>query len=93
MGNPGVVIIAVLAVGLLFVLLPWAAHIFGRYRAPRAVRCPETGTNAWVEVDALHAALTAAGGAPRLRARGCSLWADRGACAVTCLRSGEATSA
>ena len=93
MDSPGIVLIAVLAVGIFFVLLPWMGHIFARYRAPRAVRCPETGTKAWVEVDALHAALTAACGAPRLRARECSLWADRGACAVSCLRPREARSA
>ena len=86
MSNPEVVIIAVLAVGMLFVLFPWMTHVFAHFRAPRAVRCPETGTKAWVEIDASHAALTAAFGEPRLRARECSLWAERGPCALSCLR-------
>lgn len=90
MSEPGIVIVAVLAVGMLYVLLPWTGHIFARHRAPRAVRCPETGTKAWVEIDALHAAWTAACGAPRIRARECSLWADRGGCALSCLHPPQA---
>ena len=86
MSSPGFVIVAVLAVAILYVLLPWVAHIFARYRAPRAVRCPEMDTKAWVEIDARHAALTAALGRPRLRLRECSLWVQRGPCALTCLR-------
>lgn len=90
MSNPEFVIVAVLAVGILFVLLPLGAHTFARYRAPRALRCPEADTKAWVEIDARYAALTAALGKPRLRLRECSLWADRGACAQSCLRVPEA---
>ena len=90
MSGPWILIGAILAVGVLYVLLPWMAHIFARYRAPRALRCPETGTKAWVEIDASHAALSAAFGEPDLRARGCSLWADRGACAEACLKPPEA---
>ena len=90
MSNPWIVIAAILAVGLLYVLLPWVAHVFARYRRPRLVRCPETGTKAWVEIDAPHAALTAAIGAPQVRAKECSLWADRGACAEECLKPDRA---
>ena len=86
MSNPAWLILAILALGMLYVILPWVAHVFARYRRPRLVRCPETGTKAWVEIDAPHAALTAAFGAPDVRTKECSLWADRGACAEECLK-------
>jgi hypothetical protein len=85
MNNPALVILGILALAAVYVLFPWVAHIFDCYRRPRLVRCPEAGTKAWVEIDARHAALTAAFGAPRVRPRECSLWEQRGPCAMGCL--------
>jgi hypothetical protein len=90
MSYPWILIFAILALGIAYVLFPWMAHVFARYRRPRLLRCPETGTKAWVEVDAPHAALTAAFGKPDVRAKECSLWADRGACAESCLKPDQA---
>lgn len=86
MNNPGILIGAILALAGLYVLLPRAAHIFGRYREPRALQCPDTGTKADVSIDASRAALTSAFGRPKLRASGCSLWPARRDCAERCLQ-------
>ncbi len=86
MSNPGIVIIAILAVASLYVLLPRVAHIFARYRDARDVPCPETGTMADITIDASRAAFTSALGRPRLRVQRCSLWPARRGCGETCLR-------
>jgi hypothetical protein len=49
------------------------------------ITCPETGKPAAVEVDARHAAATAALGKPRLRLRDCSRWPERQGCGQECL--------
>jgi len=90
MSAVGILIVAIVAVGALFVLLPLGAHTFARYRAARVLPCPETGRSAQVGVDAARAAFTAAFGPPRLRARECSLWPARRGCAQGCLRLPEA---
>ncbi len=86
MSNPGTVIVLILTVGVLFVLLPLAAHTFARYRPTRALRCPETGEPVRLDVDASRAALTSAFGQPRLRVKWCTLWPGRGRCGQSCLR-------
>lgn len=55
------------------------------YRGPRAVICPEAAELGAIEVDAAHAARTAAVGAPDLRLRGCTLWPEHGDCGQKCL--------
>jgi len=92
MSNPGIVIVAILAVAALYVLLPRVAHIFARYRDTRDVPCPETGTLAGITIDPSRAAFTSAFGRPRLRVQRCSLWPARRGCAETCLRTPEAES-
>ena len=73
---------AVLALG--YVFAPIAADVFFRFRGRRAVRCPETGVTAEVEVDARHAALSAIPGPPEVRVTACSLWPDRAGCEQKC---------
>jgi hypothetical protein len=90
MTHPVFVIAAVVVAGILFVVLPWAFHVFARYRVPRDLPCPEAGGRGLVNVDATCAALTSAFGRPRLRARGCTLWPGRDGCAERCLRLPEA---
>ncbi len=85
MSAVGMLIVAIVAVGVLFVLLPLGAHTFARYRAARVLPCPETGQRAQVGIDAARAAFTSAFGSPRLRARACSLWPARRGCAQRCL--------
>jgi len=44
---------------------------YRRYRGRRVAACPETSAPAAVEVDAIHAALTAVLGPPHLRLKSC----------------------
>jgi hypothetical protein len=55
------------------------------FRSQFVVICPEDRTPAGVIVDAMHAAVTAWSGRPKLRLSGCSDWPERGGCRQTCL--------
>jgi hypothetical protein len=85
MNHPWIVLAAVLAVALLYVLIPLVTDTFRRFRSARMLRCPETGGQAEVAIDASRAALTAAVGRPQLRAEDCSLWPERAGCQQACL--------
>ena len=85
MSAPWITLIAIAAVAVFYVLVPVAAEVFARYRRRRTVRCPETGTEAKVQVDAVLAALTAVPGPPDLRVEDCSFWPGRKDCAQTCM--------
>lgn len=56
-----------------------------RFRSRFVVTCPADRSPASVIVDAVHAAVTAWKGTPRLRLRGCSHWPERGGCDQLCL--------
>jgi hypothetical protein len=78
-------LIAVLAVGVLVLLL---TPLYKRYlaaRGDRVVVCPEHKESAAVRVDAAHAALSAAGSPGHLRLESCSRWPEREACGQECL--------
>ena len=90
MSQPWIVVIAVLAAALLYVLAPVVADTFRRYRSRRILRCPETGGKAEVGIDASRAAVTSAFGRPHLRAESCSLWPEKDQCKQECLASPEA---
>jgi hypothetical protein len=85
MSHPWMVVLAVLAVALLYVLMPLLADTFRRFRSPRLLRCPETGGKAEIGIDASHAALTSAFGQPLLRVKSCSLWPEKDRCKQDCL--------
>lgn len=85
MSQPWIVVIAVLAAALLYVLAPVVADTFRRYRSKRMLRCPETGGQAEVGIDASRAAVTSAFGRPHLRAENCSLWPEKEQCKQECL--------
>jgi hypothetical protein len=85
MSHPWIVLVAVLAVGLLYVLMPLVADTFRRFRSPRMLSCPETGGTAEVGIDAPRAALTSAFGRPLLRVKSCSRWPERERCKQDCL--------
>ncbi|MFQ5881890.1 MAG: hypothetical protein ACE5I9_05390 [Candidatus Methylomirabilales bacterium] len=85
MNTAWIVITAILSVAVLYVLLPLVVHTFLRYRTRKLLRCPETGSEAEVGVDASRAALTSAFGRPLLRVMNCSLWPERKECAQACL--------
>lgn len=85
MSAPWMVLAAIVAVGLVYVLLPTVFEAFLRFRGKRQLSCPETGTEAEVGVDARLAALTEPFRPPLLRVRSCSFWPERDGCARTCV--------
>lgn len=85
MSNPWIVLAGIVAVGVIYVLLPVIADVFGRFRRSRQLGCPETNTNAEVTVDAKYAALTSAFRHPLLRVKDCSLWPKRAGCEQSCV--------
>ena len=66
-----------LALASLYFVFPLVAGAFVRYRGKRVITCPETRKPAAIEVDAGHAALTAAISHPELRLKACSRWPER----------------
>lgn len=86
MSVPWIVVASIFAVAVLCVLLPVVADTFRRFRSKRLLRCPETGGEAEVGIDARQAALTSAFGRALLRVKICSLWPQRKECAQDCLR-------
>jgi hypothetical protein len=85
MSYPWIVLIAIVAVALLYVLVPLAADTYRRFRDTRALRCPETGGKVEVGIDASRAAFTSAFGRPFLRVKSCSLWPEKEQCKQDCL--------
>jgi hypothetical protein len=83
-----------LVIGIVFVLsfIPLAyaiARRYQRFRGPRVVTCPETGTTVAVEVNAGKAAFTAAFDEPELRLSSCSRWPERHDCGQECVKQIE----
>ncbi len=87
MTAPWILLAAIAALAVVYVLLPVIGAVFARFRAPRALACPEAGTRAEVAADAGWAAFTAAFTRPVLRIKRCSLWPGRSGCAQKCLRT------
>ena len=65
-------------------ILWMAGRAYFRYRATRAIACPETGMPAAVKVDGTHVAASTAIGEPDLRLASCSQWPEQG-CGKDCL--------
>jgi len=95
MNTPVIILLAILAVGCLYVLLPIAMDAYVRLRGPRVVTCPETQTPAEVDLDAGFGALTALSGRPSLRVKRCEHWQDAqsSSCAQGCLEGIDALAA
>ncbi len=89
MSAPWVVIAAIIAVAVGYVLLPVAADTFRRFRTKRSLSCPVTGGEAEVGIDAGRAAWTSAFGRALLRVKNCSLWPARKNCPQDCLHLPE----
>lgn len=84
--NPWTVIPAIIALGLIYIMLPTGLHAFRRYRPRKALSCPVSGEEARVVIDAGRAGLSAAlRGRPSLSVRDCSLWPARSGCGRECL--------
>jgi hypothetical protein len=84
MTAPWITLAALVALGLIYVIMPILTGVFARYRRRGLVRCPETGLMAAVQIDAAHAVATALPGPPELRVTGCTLWPERAGCAQRC---------
>lgn len=78
-------IVLLLALAAMYFVVPFVAGTFFRYRGKRVITCPETRKPAAIEVDARHAALTAAISHPDLRLKACSRWPEREDCGQECL--------
>ena len=86
MSHPGTVIVAILALSIVYVMIPVMMTAIRRFRGVRRLRCPEAGRTAEVAIDRRRAALTSVLGKPRLRVSRCTLWPERMDCAHTCMR-------
>lgn len=89
MANPWMLIAAVVGIGLVYVLAPHVGHTYARFKARRALKCPETGKPVQVGVDAGHAAMTSAFGEPALRVKECTLWPEKSNCSQACVGARE----
>jgi hypothetical protein len=78
-------IIVIVVLAALYFVVPFVARTYLKYRGERVITCPETRKPAAVEVDATHAALTAAFGHPDLHLKACSRWPERQDCGQECL--------
>jgi hypothetical protein len=79
-----------LVIGIVFVLsfIPMAYAIargYRRFRGPRVVTCPETGTTVGVELNARKAAFTGAFNDPEFRLSSCTRWPERQSCGQECI--------
>ena len=79
------VVLLLLALAALYFVVQFVVGTFVRYRGRRVITCPETRKPAAIEVDARHAALTAAISHPDLRLKSCSRWPERDDCGQECL--------
>jgi hypothetical protein len=84
------IIIAVVALGVLYLVIRLVAGAYLTYRGTRLVTCPETNEPAAVEVNATHAAFTSMARKPDLQLDTCSRWPERQHCGQECLRQIEA---
>ena len=89
MSAPWIVLAAIVALAVAYVLFPVVGAVFLRFRGTRELACPETGATAKVGTDARWAAVTAAFRHPILRVKNCSLWPGRRGCEQDCLDSYE----
>jgi len=87
MNTPWIAMAAVIALGMIYVLLPVIAHTFQRCRNKKVLKCPETGGYAEIDIDAPRAAFSSAFGKPLLRVKNCTLWPKRKKCPQGCLRA------
>ena len=84
--NPLLLIAAIVAFGLVFVVAPVAIDTYRQYRYRKVITCPEAHNLAEVNLNAGVAALGAGVGRPLLRVKNCSLWPKRKGCDEKCVR-------
>jgi len=84
------IVLAIVALGALFTLLPVAIEAYRKHRGTRLVTCPETHQPAAVEINAAQAVASALAGEAHLRLRACSRWPERQHCGQACLKQIDA---
>lgn len=83
--NLWIVLLGIGVVAVCFVLVPVGIATLRAYRYPRRLRCPQSGTSASVQVDAIGAATSELTGAQRLRVTACSRWPRAWGCRQQCV--------
>ncbi len=71
-----IILLAVAAVGILYVLVPVGTAAYFRLRGPRLVTCPDTHATVEIDLDAARGAVTGLFGRPALRVKQCARWQD-----------------
>ena len=89
MSSPWIVLVGIGVIAVGYVLLPVAYDAWRRFRGTRAVRCPETGGQAEVDLDAGGAAVAAMFRHPTPRVARCSEWPEREGCRQGCVSPAE----
>jgi hypothetical protein len=89
MSDPWIVLVGIAVIAAGYVLLPVAYDAWVRFRGGRQVRCPETGEEAEIGLDARRAALSAMFGHPDTRVQHCSRWPARRGCQQGCVSAIE----
>ena len=88
--NPWIVLSLIIALGIVYVMLPTGLHAFSRYRRTKVASCPLAGERVLLQMDARHAGISAAlSGRASLRVVDCSLWPAWCECTRDCLRLPE----
>jgi hypothetical protein len=82
--NPWIVLPGLVVVAVVFVMLPVGLAVFRHYSRPKVIRCPVTGDEAAIQIDADGAAVRAALGQERLEVLDCSAWPQE-RCAQRCV--------
>ena len=85
MDTPKLVMLVIVAIGVLYVVMPVVMLAYFQFRGRRTVTCPETGLAEEIELDAWHAAVTAMPGPSRLHVAACTRWPERANCKEGCL--------
>jgi len=85
MSNPALFIVVVFALAAIYFAARVVAPAYLKYRGKRLITCPENQAPAAVEVDAVHAAVTAGISRPDLQLKTCSRWPERRDCGQQCL--------
>jgi nucleotide-binding universal stress UspA family protein len=83
--NPWIVLPWIVALALVFVLVPVGAATFTYWRRPFRLTCPRTGARAQIRVAAAAAARGAMLGLNWTELTRCSLWTTTGGCRAECL--------
>jgi hypothetical protein len=86
MKTPLTLILAVIALGVFYNVLPVTRDTYRRFNYRKVVTCPNTRKFAEVKLNALWAAFTAVFRKPALRVKSCTLWPGKKGCAEGCVK-------